>query len=551
MIGRKQLMRPPKLQDDLLRAALCPDRSVAEESARNWSQAVDLDTLDFASMQLLPMLTAREDPLPLGDRLTGQVKEVARFTWLRTESYARLAAPTIAALREAGCDPVLMKGAALVYGHGVPARLRPMFDIDVLVDPDRIAAAARVLIEHGYAARDQEGLLAAEPRLLALKHGEEFARAGNQSIDLHWAALHTMRRPELAASLRANAVPCSIAGAECRSLGRTDLLSVTIAHASDPWRDLRERWVGDCVLLVRGHEEEIDWELLAARGRDWRLSQQILSAFDYLDDVADVQLPADTRKQLERDPVPLAVRQRAYRRRSPDGTPTVTGSVARALEDYEMEIADLVPLGDRTGAGDYLDFLVRRRGVERRSQLPGDFLFAAAGRPWRVRRKLRGLAGRSAAPGEEAPDWPRYELGEQLRFSGAKPRTECLATGWWFPEDFGIWSRGRHSVVRLGLSKPIEGGAELTFGIRAPLAERHPSITVDVVVNQFRLARIVLDHETPTSSPVLAVPPEALAGARRVEIDFIVDRPAVPAELGTAPDLREIGLGLGELTLSV
>jgi hypothetical protein len=548
-LKRAPLMRPPALQDNLLRAALHPDREVAERAAAAWAGSVDLDTLDFGSVQLLPMLTARPDPLPIGKQLAAQITNVSRVTWLRTESHARMIAPAISDLREAGCDPVLMKGGALVYGHGVPARLRPMFDVDVLVDPDRLSDAAGLLIDRGFSARDAAGLRGGEPRLITMKHGEDFSRGKGVSIDLHWSALGSMRRPELAATLSEHAVPCTIAGADCRALGRADLLAVTIAHAADPWRDIRERWVGDCVLLVRGHEQSVDWELFASRGRDWRMAHQMLEAFDYLADVAQVDLPAETRRALSTCPVPFAVRARRRRKPAEDGTPAVAGKFARVIEDYEMEIADRAPLGARTGPGDFADFLVRRHGSSRRRELPGELAFAAAGRPWRTRRKLRALVGRPSGPGAEASTWPRYELGSEIRFGGPQARGEYLANGWWFPEDFGIWSRGEFSRVRLGLERPIQGGAELSFGIRAPLAEQHPKVEVDVVVNEHRLAHLTLDLDHPTTSTTLSIPPEALAGKHGIEIDFVVDRTGVPAELGLAPDLREIGIGLGELAL--
>lgn len=541
-------MRPAPLQDLLLRAALHPDLDVAARAAEQWSAQVDLDTLEFSSVQLLPMLAMRPDPLPLDERLAAQIVNVSRVTWLRTESHARAIAPAVAELREQGCDPVLMKGAALVHGHGASARLRPMFDVDVLVDPERVSEAAALLEGRGFVARDAAGLRAGEPRLLALKHGEEFTRGGGISVDLHWSALATMRRPELAASLRANAVDAQLAGAACRSLGRTDLLAVTLHHASDPWRDVRERWAGDVVLLVRGNEAAIDWELLVARGRQWRFSRQLLDAFEYMRDVAELELPASARRGLERCPTPLAVRVRSRRAPAPGTAAALGGVLTRTLEDYESEIADHAPIGARTGPGDFADFLVRRRGLTRRRDLPGDFAFAAAGRPWRTRRKLRALASREPSPRR---DWPRYELGSEASFGGEAPRSEFLDCGWWFPEDFGTWSRGRYSRLLLGLDQPVEGAAELTVGLRAPLAERRPKVEIDIVVNGHRLSRAVLGLEMPAASHGVVIPPEALAGRDGVTVEFVVDRTGVPAELGLAPDPRQIGFGLGELTLSV
>lgn len=548
MIGRP-LVRPSAAQDRLLRAAFHPDLSVAKAAAREWEAGVDLDTLDFTSVQMLPTLANRAQELQMSPKLAAQITNVSQVTWLRTESHARSIAPAIDDFREAGCDPVLMKGAALVFGHGASARLRPMFDIDVLVDPTRTSDAAKLLVARGFAARDVAGLIGGEQRLLALKHGEEFARGDGISLDLHWSALRTMRRPEIASTLREHAVDTEIAGAKCRALGRSDLLVVTIAHAADPFRTLRERWVGDCVLLVRGSDSEIDWDLVAARGREWRVSRQIVEAFDYLADVAQVELPAPTRRNLLKNPVPVAVRARRFRKQLPDGTPAFSGTVVRSLEEYEMEIGDVAPIGGKTGPTDFLDFMVRRRGLSRRRELPGDLAFAVAGRPWRVRRKLRSLVG--LAPSEKTTDtWPVYEFGDEARFGGSDPRSEYLSSGWWFPEDFGTWSRGETSRLRFGLAEPIDAPAEMTVGVRAPLSPQHPSVAIDIVVNQFRLARLKLDLETPAASHSFEIPPEALAKTLGVEVDFVIDKTCVPAELGLAPDLREIGFGLGEFKVT-
>lgn len=531
-------MRPSAEADLLLRAALHPDNATAARAAEQWSATADLDSLAFNLVQMLPMLAMRSDPLPLGDELRNQIENVSRVTWLRTETHARAIAPVIDDLAGAGCDPLLMKGAALVYGHGVSPRLRPMFDIDVLVEPARLVEAAELLVARGFQTKEIDGILAAEPRLLAQKHGENFTRGGGISLDLHWSPLAHMHRSELVPSLREEAVETVIAGVRCHALGRSDLLAVTLAHAADSTRHLRERWPGDCVLLIRGHEQEIDWQLLARRAREWRIAAQALDAFDYLKDVAGVELPQPTKRALAANPVPIALR---LRRR---------GHPSRTFDDYEMEVADHVPLGARTGPADFTAYLMRRAGATSRRELAGELIFAAAGRPWRMRRKLRALLRRAPQPARRAQSWPVYSPGGRLRFGGVGPDTRFLAAGWWFPEDFGTWSRGAHSRVCLGLATPIDCDAELDFGAIGLLGPGHASVAVDVVVNEFRLLRFVFDEQHAHQEHRLVVPTSALAGRNGVAIDFVVHRPAVPAELGVAPDVRLIGFGLSELSLT-
>jgi hypothetical protein len=470
------------------------------------------------------------------------------MSWLKTETLARQCEPALAALIDGGFDPVLIKGAALVHAHGVPARQRPMFDIDVLVARADAGAAAKLLGEAGYIGRDERALIAGNPRLLGLKHGEDLRHENGAAIDLHWSALATIHKPELAQSLIENAVSTQFLSLELRALRAEDLFSVTIAHASDSWRAARDRWVGDCVQLLRGRGADFDWGVVTQRAREWRHSRQTLDALDYLQDVAGVEAPASARRELSRARVPIAVRQRRLRRDGPDGRPQPNGRIARVFEDYEVGIADHVEFGATTGPGDFARYLARRWGLSSARQVPAELAFVASGRPWRTRRSLHMMLRTSV---QTVPGAAAYNLGEWLRFGGDEPADEYLASGWWFPEDFGTWSRGRAARVRLSLVSPIEGDADLAFGIRGLLDQSRSTASVDVVVNEFRLARIQLDADHPAQSHVVRVPAEALAGLTEVEIVFVADSSAVPAEIGIAPDPREIGFALNELRLAV
>jgi hypothetical protein len=213
------------------------------------------------------------------------------------------------------------------------------------------------------------------------------------------------------------------------------------------------------------------------------------------------------------------------------------------FEDYEVGIADHVAFGAKTGPSDFARYLKRRWGLASAGQVPAEIAFVAAGRPWRTRRALR--RGARIAVGA-----PAYETGSWARFGGDDPADQYLAAGWWFPEDFGTWSRGRAGVVRLALESEIDGDAELSFGIRGLLGESRTASSIDVVVNEHRLARIQLSLESPAQSHVVRVPAEVLAGSPDVEIVFVSDSSAVPAEIAIAPDPREIGFGLNELRLA-
>ena len=534
-------MRPTQLQTQLLRAALHPDIDVARAAAQQWSANVDLDTLDFASLMQLPVLSARSDDLRIETPLAKQIGRVSRMTWLKTETLAHAVAPAIAELQQAGLRPMLMKGAAMVYAHGAPVRSRPMFDIDLLVDPVEVPEAVRILAGLGYKGNLERQLQAGDERCIAMCHSCNFLTTEGADVDLHWTPVHALHRPELLPALRERAVPARLSGVECEATGVEDTLMITIAHAADHWRDMRERWVADCTQLIRGREAELDWELITARARDWRIARQTLDAIDCLREIAGVATPPAARRRLARSPVPLAVRMRRAARDSANGFPPPSGRLLRVLGDYEADVIDHVAPGARTGPLSFAAYLGRRWGVESLPAVAGEALFTAAGRPWRTRRRMLGDRTAEAAA-------PPYRLGEKLLFHADVAPLEYLGAGWWFPETWWVWSRGALSQLSLGLEEETATDAELVLGFYVPIRENRPSVQIDVVVNQQRITRF----ETSEESQIRAVriPAATLAGRRRVDIAFVVRDPIVQSEYGIAYDPREVGIGLSELTLT-
>ena len=126
-VSRAARMRPRPEQDLLLRAALLPDPGQAAEAYAQWAARVDLDKLDFGSLQLLPLLAQRPGGVPDDDALARQMRHVARFSWLRTQMLGRRVAPVVAALADAGLEPTAEQGG----GAGLRARRRRASATDV------------------------------------------------------------------------------------------------------------------------------------------------------------------------------------------------------------------------------------------------------------------------------------------------------------------------------------------------------------------------------------------------------------------------------------
>ena len=317
----------------------CTHPDVALNARAAWARRVDLDTLDLGSLQLLPLLTARLDGVDTSTALEQQVNRVVRFSWLRTQLLSREVAPGVRALREAGLRPMLSKGAALVHAYGISAKLRPMFDIDVSVATADLETATRVLHATGFTSPLDATLRAHSAVMRQDMHAIDFARTPGVTLDLHWHLLHGMRNPELSDLVRRDAIDAQIATEPCLATGLEDTLLLTIAHGASWAPRATVRWVGDAALLLQAHGERLRWELFVQRARQSRLSRSVLDALDYLEDVAGIAAPQDTRRALARAPVPVATRLRRRRPDTSDGGPAPAGRLARYAEAYEQDVA--------------------------------------------------------------------------------------------------------------------------------------------------------------------------------------------------------------------
>jgi hypothetical protein len=546
-MNRAARMRPGPTQDLLLKAALQPDADRAAEAAAEWSAQADLDTLDFGSLLLLPQLANRAEPVIDDAELDAQIAKVARFSWLRTELLSRQVAPALGSFVDAGIEPVLIKGAALVHAHGAPARLRPMFDVDVLVSREEVFEASRLLVAAGFRSELDAALTRGDEHALSFEHSAAFRHENGAEIDLHWSAMHAMRRPEVTESLRERSVPASVLGTQLRALSAEDALVVAVAHGM-PWAgNSGVRWVGDAVHLLHKYDD-LDWDRIVGNARDWRMSPQLLDALDYLGEVAGIATPPGARRELSRAPVPMATRLRRRQAGEDDGGPVPSGRLLRVVEAYEDDVSSSVPPGTRTGPIDFAWYLQRRWELPSITAVPRELAFVAAGRPWRTRRALR-----LRRPDDDARNWPPYALGSELHFDGREQGqadgVPHLVSNWWIPEGWGVWSRGTTSRLRLGFDTAPARDMRLDFTINGPLNERREEMSFDVVVNEHRFATIPFTRAHDIVTTGFDVPADVFAGRAGAEITFVVHDPAIPAELRINGDTRELGIALRSLTL--
>lgn len=541
------MLRPAELQHLLLVAGLCPDRERALTARIEWERRVDLDKLDLGSLQLLTLL---DDGGDRAGAITHQLKNITRFSWVKSQLLMRAATPVIEQMEQAGLEPVLSKGAAVVHAHGVPARLRPMFDIDIWVAPERLPDAARLLAGLGFSSPVDDALRSDPARLAGSLHAAPFADRSGAAIDLHWHLLHSGRSTALGSLIAADTVAAAYGRVGCRATGLEDTLLISIAHGSRWARGAAVRWAGDVALLLGLHGDQVDWDRLCLRARQMRIGAAVADALEYVQEVASVGPSRQVVARLRRAPQPLAVRMRRRRRALPgDGGPAAPGAVASLVEAYEEDVAQHAEPGTRTGPADAARFLARRWGLRSARRVPAHALWVAAGRPlWQRRLAHTGL---TADMRGWLPALPHYELGDELFFDGDGEGFWRLGPGWWYPESHGIWARTHCAWVLLPLARqPPVDRLSLEVDLIASIAPRRPRQRADVVFCDHACASVELDADAHTRAVVADVPAIAL-GREVVAIIAIRSDPVMtPADSRLNSDLRQIGVGITRLRLA-
>lgn len=141
-----------------------------------------------------------------------------------------------------------------------------------------------------------------------------------------------------------------------------------------------------------------------------------------------------------------------------------------------------------------------------------------------------------------AVDIPSAAWEEKLLFHREGNGVPGLEYGWGVPEAWGTWSVNNYMLLRFCISD-TEEVVFVECCMRAFLYKHHESVTFEC-----RSRNRVLFRKTIVKSGSHVyrweIPPSASKSREYVELEFRVEKPTSPAELGASTDTRMLGIGL-------
>jgi phosphoglycerol transferase len=160
------------------------------------------------------------------------------------------------------------------------------------------------------------------------------------------------------------------------------------------------------------------------------------------------------------------------------------------------------------------------------------------------------IANTASSPGGRSRIAATYDpRNAALAFGVGEMGGLALVRGWAAPEDWGVWSLGPSSDLRLRLDPRPTGDVVLVLDARVMLGSLAPARTVVVKSGQRTLAKI--RHEFGKHAPAMRVPvPNSLIGGDGLlDLRFEVSPAASPRTAGINADDRPLGIGLVSLSI--
>src|SRR4051794_39909226 len=131
--------------DILALIAALADGELAQDAFRLWRDQLDWNDLPATVRRVLPLLHHNMSRLNVTDPMLERIKGVRRYMWARNLWLVSLAKLVHSEFSRSGINAAALKGTSLVSCGLVDRTVRPMEDVDIVVQPDRLQDAIDAL----------------------------------------------------------------------------------------------------------------------------------------------------------------------------------------------------------------------------------------------------------------------------------------------------------------------------------------------------------------------------------------------------------------------
>lgn len=243
------------------------------------------------------------------EALYGAYYRVAARNTLHLEALEAI----LKALARWGIVPILLKGAGLVATIYDNPALRPMGDLDLLVQPAEFRPALQCLGSLGYRpthAEQYPGAYEVVTHHVGLRQEAPYdllVELHHHWLDLPASLSHNVSVEEV----RQRAIAVQVGQAQAWVLSPSDQVLHLSAHIAIHSPSIRRFiWCYDLDRVIRRYERSLDWTLILQRAVDYQMVLPLQRVLPAIIAMLTTPVPAEVLKRLERIPVDPRERQR-------------------------------------------------------------------------------------------------------------------------------------------------------------------------------------------------------------------------------------------------
>lgn len=224
-----------------------------------------IDGIEPVNAELLPLVYRRLERAEIDHPLRRRLRYFYLQSWRHTQTLIHHARPVLDELERRGSPYVVLKGGAIVSSrYRDDLGVRPMGDLDVLIDPAVALTLLDSMLADGWRVDDTLGWTPSQ--YLAAHHAVSMLRDGGGAIDVHVGLLSTDRSPQLDQRLVARAVPTTLAERDVLVLDTTSQVMHTLSHSNPNG----VRHLVDALYLLDVFGGDVDWDELCVEVIDRR-----------------------------------------------------------------------------------------------------------------------------------------------------------------------------------------------------------------------------------------------------------------------------------------
>jgi len=287
----------PNAEQSLLLQAALGDSETARRAWLEWRENYSLETLEYGSRRLLPLVYQNLRELGVEDALLPRLKQAHRETFRDNQLLFREIEQTIKILETACVRTLLLKGAALSSRYYASTALRPMSDVDLMIERANVLEAVEILEKNGWRIA-QKNL----PLIMQTDHSCQFNNTDGRELDLHWNLLTDCWNAHKNQIFWDSAVELQFGGAKTLALSATDQLFHVCCHGARGNQTAPIRWITDATMILRA-AAEIDWQRIIDLAHERRFNLALFLSLKYLKDNFAAPVPQDFLQKIATAPV--------------------------------------------------------------------------------------------------------------------------------------------------------------------------------------------------------------------------------------------------------